>query len=148
MKNVIKSITQSGTNQWKGKTLVKWFVMFEDNSNGTLTTGFDETEPPKVGDEIEYETEDKGFGVEIKLPRKGGFGGGGFKAKSWSPAQVAQQDAVKLTQSYIQSGGDLKFWKAFFVECKEFMIAQIEEKPTQPETLIDTTDPAKDKLPF
>ena len=145
MKAVIKTIVKSGENQWKDKTLVKWFVQFEDETNGTLTTGFDETPPPEVGAELEFDVVDNGFGNEIKLPRKGGFGGGG--AKKWSTEQIAQQDSIKLTCAYIESGGDLKFWKQFFVEAKEFMIQSIDNKP-QPVT--DTVDKegVVDDLPF
>jgi len=63
MKSKIKTIVQSGQNQWKDRTLTKWFVQFEDDSK-----------PPNVGEEIEYEIVDNGFGNEIKLPRKGGPG--------------------------------------------------------------------------
>ena len=140
MKNTVKTIAKSGENQWKDKTLEKWFIQFADNTNGTLTTGFTEDPPPAVGDEIEYEIEDKGFGIEIKLPRKGGSGGGFGGAKKWTPEQVAQQDAVKITSAAIEGGLDLKHWKQFFVECKDFMLHQ-----SKPASVITETDMGIDK---
>ena len=129
-KSKIITIAKTGENIWKDKTLTKHFVQFENGENGTLTTGFTDDPAPLVGAELEYTIEDNGFGKEIKLPRTGG-GGGGFKSKAWTPDQVAQQDAIKLTQSYIQSGADLKFWKQFFIEAKEFMLIATAPKPTQ-----------------
>ena len=85
--------------------------MFEDETGGTLTTGFDATPPPVIGDELEYDMVDNGFGNEVKLQRKGGFGGG---AKKWSPEDVAQQDAGKLTVAALQGGMALGEYKAFF----------------------------------
>ena len=113
-KSKITQVVHTGTNDWKDK--------------GTLTKGFQGVEPaPEIGEELEYTIETTNFGTEIKLPKKGG---GGFKggAKQWTTEQIAQQDAVKLTSSYIANGNDLKFWKAFFIEAKEFMIAQIDPK--------------------
>ena len=136
MKNTVKTIAKSGENKWKDKTLSKWFVQFEDNTNGTLTTGFqDDDVVPAIGDVLEYETEDKGFGIEIKIPRKtGGFGFGGG-AKKWTPEQVAQQDAVKITAAAIESGNlPLVEYKQFFVECKQFMVIQASD--TKPATTI------------
>ena len=123
-KQKIKTIAQSGTNKWKDKDLVKWFVQFEDNTNGTLTTGFDDTPPPVVGDVIEYTIEDKGFGIEIKLARAGGGGGfGGFGGKKWTPEAVAQQDAIKITAAAIESGNlPIAEYKQFFIECNAFMV--------------------------
>ena len=131
MKNRVKTIAKSGENKWKDKVLSKWFVQFEDGTNGTLTTGFDETLPPAIGDELEYELEDKGFGMEIKLPRKGGAGFGG--GKKWTPDQVAQQDAVKLTSAAFSAGLNLNDWKRFFIECKQFMLHQEKEGITETE---------------
>ena len=75
-KSKVKTIAQSGQNNWKDKVLTKWFVQLEDGSNGTLTTGFRDTEKaPEVGEEIEFEIVDKGFGPEIKLKQEGGGGG-------------------------------------------------------------------------
>jgi len=158
-KSKIVTIAKTGENTWKDKVLTKHFVQFENGENGTLTTGFTEDPVPVVGDELEYTIEDKGFGAEIKLPRKAGSGGGGFGgAKKWTPSQIAQQDAIKLTQSYIQAGGDLKYWKQFFLEAKEFMVQQIElenapkptviaNAPNQPApTLVDEL--SKNDLPF
>ena len=144
MLKTIKTIVKSGENQWKDKTLTKWFIQFEDETNGTLTTGFDETEPPKEGQEIECTIEETNFGTEIKLPRKTGFGGG---AKKWSTEQIAQQDSIKLTCAYIESGGELKFWKQFFVEAKQFMIQSIDGKP-QPVTGTVKEEGVVDDLPF
>ena len=133
-KQRIKTIAQSGTNKWKDKDLVKWFVQFEDMTNGTLTTGFDETPPPKEGDEIEYTIEDKGFGIEIKLARAGGGGGG----KKWTPEQVAQQDAVKITCAALHAGLPVGEYKSFFVECKSFMV----EMDSTPKAELPTAQPA------
>ena len=126
-KQKIKTIAQSGVNKWTNKQgevkdLVKWFVQFEDNTNGTLTTGFDPTPPPVVGDEIEYTIEDKGFGIEIKLARAGGGGGFGGGGKKWTPEQVAQQDAVKIVCAALHAGLPIGEYKSFFVECKAFMV--------------------------
>ena len=146
MKQKIKTIAVSGTNQWKDKELTKHFIQFEDMTNGTLTTGFDDTPPPVVGDELEYDIVDNGYGTEIKLPRKAGFkGGGGTK---WSTEQVAQQNATNLTVAYIEGGGDIKFWKKFFVEAKEFMIVQIDKPEVKAKSLPNETEPITEKLPF
>ena len=147
MKSKIVTIAKTGENNWKDKVLTKHFVQFENGENGTLTTGFTEDPVPVVGDELEYTIEDKGFGAEIKLPRKAGSGGGGFGGRQWSPEQVAQQDAIKLTSSYIQSGGDLKFWKQFFVEAKAFMVDQITASGSPVENK-ETPTSTEDKLPF
>ena len=139
MKNTIKTIAISGTNNWKDKVLTKHFIQFIDDTNGTLTTGFDDTPAPVVGDELEYDIQGNGYGTEIKLPRKSGSGGGFGGAKKWTSEQIAQQDAIKLTCAYIESGADLKFYKAFFTEAKQFMVASIDSKevhPTQPLSLI------------
>ena len=128
----------TGTSQWKDKNLTKHFCLLEDGNNGTLTTGFTDEPAPKEGEEIEYTLEDKGFGNEIKLARKPGGGGGGFASKAWTPNQVAQQDAVKLTVAYITAGADLKHWKDFFVSAKTFMVANIEDKVTPVEVTTKT----------
>lgn len=151
MKSKIVTIAESGRNQWKDKELVKHFVLFEDGQTGTLTTGFDDSPVPTVGEELEFTIEDNGFGKEVKLPKKAFKGGGG--ARQWTPEQVAQQDAVKLTQSYIQGGHDLKYWKQFFVETKEFMIAQIKNEVATQEVQVDFPEHLKKKeshndLPF
>ena len=145
-KNKIKTIAVSGTNQWKDKTLTKHFIQFEDDTNGTLTTGFDDTPPPIVGDEIEYDLVDNGYGNEIKLPRNtSGFKGGA----KWTPEQVAQQDAIKLTCAYIESSNDLKFWKQFFLQAKEFMLVSIKGvEAKEASSLPNKTEPITEKLPF
>ena len=147
MLKTIKTIVKSGENQWKDKTLVKWFVQFTDETNGTLTTGFDETPPPKEGEEIECEIVETNFGTEVKLPRKAGFKGGGQK---WSTEQIAQQDSIKLTCAYIEAGNDLKFWKQFFVEAKEFMIHSIDGKSVEVSEGVEAIEPVDkdDPLPF
>lgn len=97
-KSKVKTIAQSGQNNWKDKVLTKWFVQLEDGSNGTLTTGFKDTEKaPEVGEEIEFEIVDKGFGPEIKLKQEGG-GGGGFGGRGESPEKrrsIQKQTALK-----------------------------------------------------
>lgn len=84
--------------------------------------------PFKVGDEVECSVEQSDFGPKFKLASSGG--GGGFKAKQWTPEQVAQQDAVKITAAALQ-GGALKVedYKIFFGECKQFMIESAKAEP-------------------
>ena len=154
MKGIVKTIAKTGENNWKDKVLTKWFVQFEDEKNGTLTTGFDESAPPLIGDEIEYDIVDNGYyGAEIKLPRTGGSGGG-FGGKKWTPEQVAQQDAVKITCSAIEAGLDLKHYKQFFVDCKSFMLNQDQPKAattiTEKEMGMpeDAPMPTNEALPF
>lgn len=128
-------IAPQGSKEWNGKTIQKDFIQFENDESGTLST-FPNDEKPVVGMEIEYEVVDNGFGAEIKKAKKGGGGFGG--GKTWTPEQVAQQDAVKITAAALESG-QLKVddYKVFFVECKHFMIEAT--KPKQEKT---------DKLPF
>ena len=154
----ITQVVHTGTNDWKDKKLEKYLLVFENGDNGTLTKGFQGVEPaPEVGETLDYDIETTNFGTEIKLPRKAGSGGGFGGAKKWSAEQIAQQDAVKLTSSYIANGNDLKFWKAFFIEAKEFMIAQIKEEaktdikaelPANSPTPEPIDNGVKDDLPF
>ena len=147
MKSKIVTIAQTGTNKWKDKDLVKHFVLFEDGSQGTLTTGFDDTPVPVVGDELEFDIVDNGFGNEIKLPRKGGAGGGFGGGKRWSPQEVAQQDAIKITCSAIEAGLDLKHYKQFFVDCKSFMLNQDQPKAATVITEKEMGMPEDEALP-
>jgi len=123
-KSKITTVAPQPSKDWNGKTLLKDFVMFENGDSGTVTT-FPDNKQPVVGDELEYDINETQWGTEIKLPKVGG--GGGFKAKAWTPAQVAQQDAVKITSAALQ-GGILKpeDYRAFFSEAKAFLVAQIE----------------------
>ena len=129
----VKQIIPQADKDWNGKVLKKDLIIFENEENGTLTTFPDNTQPV-IGDELSYEIIDNGFGAEVKLEKKGGKGGGFNKA--WTPDQVAQQDAVKITCAAMSSGLDLKTWKQFFVECKDFMLHQTSEAKTE------------EKLPF
>ena len=151
-KGKIATVVHTGTSTWKDKTLEKYLVVFDNGDNGTLTTGFSaDDKAPEIGDELEYTIEDKGFGNEIKLPRKSkGFSGGGG-AKKWSTEQIAQQDAVKLTVAYLEQRSDIEDWKQFFVEAKQFMIAQIkaDEASTPAEPVpAEPKKESEDKLPF
>lgn len=154
-KSKIKTVVHTGSNQWKDKTLQKYLVVFENDDNGTLTTGFkDGDKAPEVGEELEYNLEDKGFGNEVKLVKAGGAGGG-FKAKAWSAEQIAQQDAVKLTVAYIEQRATVEDWKQFFIEAKAFMIQMIKaDEASKPAELIEALkdptviDGTKDDLPF
>ena len=119
----IKTIIPQPDKEWNGKILRKRSLLLEDGTAGTVTL-FPEAAELAEGQEIEYESEDKGYGVEIKLKREGG-GGGGFKSKAWTPEQVAQQDAVKITCSALESGKlELKDWQMFFDQTKEFMLSK------------------------
>lgn len=107
-KSKVTTIAQSGSGQWKDKTLTKWFVQCEDGSAGTLTTGFTEGQvPPNVGDEIEFSIEDKGFGMEINLKRPERSGGGGGFPRA-NPRDKALASAVGIIKSGLESQ-QLKF---------------------------------------
>jgi len=140
----IKTVVHTGNKEWNGKVLKKYLVVFEDDQNGTLTV-FPDGKEPNIGDEMTFEIIDNGYGAEIK-PQKTGGGGGGFKAKTWTTPQIAQQDAVKLTCAYIEQRGDVTEWKQFFVEAKQFMIAQIEQGTPEPEKIKEVA--TEDGLPF
>ncbi len=123
----VVTIAVSGNSSWNGKELTKHFVLFENGETGTLTTGFQEGEVvPIIGAELSYEIVDKGFGPEVKLERKSTSTG--FKSKAWSPEQVSQQDAIKITSAALDGGKlELADYKLFFIECKNFMLEQIKK---------------------
>ena len=139
----IKTVVHTGNKEWNGKVLKKYLVVFEDDQNGTLTV-FPDGKEPAIGDEMTFEILDNGYGAEIK-PQKTG-GGGGFKPKQWTPEQVAQQDAVKITCSAIESGLKLSDYKQFFIECKDFMVQMTKGNTPEPETVKETG--TTDDLPF
>lgn len=151
-KSKVTTAIHTETKQWNGKDLQKYTVAFENGESGTLTV-FPNGTIPTIGLEMEYEIIDNGYGAEIKIPKKGGAGGGFAK---WTPEQVAQQDAVKLTCAFIENRTDIKDWKQFFVECKSFMVAQIKAGQPAPVTPQQSTDIDKlvagggtvDDLPF
>ena len=114
---------QTGSSEWQGKALTKFSLEMENGDTGTYTIGFKDTDvAPVIGQELDYEMTDRGYGNEIKPNRPAFAGGGGGGFKKWTPAQVAQQDAVKLTCSALEGGLDLKLWKQFFLSAKTFMV--------------------------
>lgn len=124
-KSNIKNIIPQPDKEWNGKVLRKRSIALEDGTAGTVTL-FPNDPEIEEGQEIEYTAEDKGYGVEIKLKKEGG--GGGFKAKQWSPAQVAHENACKLTAAALQGQQlNVEDYKIFFGQCKEFMIENIKQ---------------------
>ena len=126
MKSKIVKIEALPDGNWNGKVLLKDSVVFENFDSGTLTTFPDGTRPA-LGDELEYTLEDTKWGKEVKLPRVGGGGGGGFKAKAWTSKQVAHQDSVKITCSFIEAVKlSVDDYSMFFSACKDFMASSID----------------------
>jgi hypothetical protein len=142
-KSKITQVVQTGTNTWKDKQLTKWLVVFENQENGTLTTGFnDGDKAPQVGEELEYTITDKGFGPEIVLPKTGGgFKGGGYKK---TPEQEANLNAIAVTKSAIEGGLDLKQWKPFYSDSYNYFLDFT--KGTQEAPKAEVVE--KDVLPF
>ena len=141
MKSKIKQVMQTGSSEWQGKTLTKFSLEMDNGDTGTFTIGFKDTDSvPVIGQELDYEMADRGYGNEIK-PNRPAFSGGGGGFKKWTPAQVAQQDAVKLTCSALEGGTlPLKQWKEFFLSAKTFMVENNEtpvEAVSTPATHID-----------
>jgi hypothetical protein len=145
-KSKITQVVQTGTSTWKDKNLTKYLIVFENTENGTYTTGFNDTDKaPVVGDEMEYSIVDNGFGAEVKVARAGG--GGGFKAKAWTPKQVATQNAIKVLCSAIEGGLDLKHYQKFYIDCFEFMMTMENNEETA-KPVVEGTVEENDDLPF
>ena len=150
-KKVIKTVINGQDKDWNGKVLRKRTIVFNDESNGELTL-FPDNEEVVVGQELEFEFENTQWGVQIKVPKKGGggFGGGG---KRWSKSEVAQQDAVKITCAALHAGLPVGEYKSFFVECKAFMVEMdnpkevVNAQHTQPNVDMSKINPATG-LPF
>jgi hypothetical protein len=120
----VKLVLKLASKDWNGKELRKRTIVFEDDTNGELTL-FPDNEEVEVGQVLEYTTEDRGYGLEIKLPRKsGGGGGGGFGGAKKTPAQEANLNAIAVTKSALE-GDKLypKDWKAFYVEAYNFFLS-------------------------
>jgi hypothetical protein len=117
----VKLVLKLADKDWNGKVLRKRTIIFEDDTNGELTL-FPDNEEVEPGQVLEYTTEDRGYGIEIKLPRKSGGGGGGGFAKK-TPAQEANLNAIAVTKSALE-GDKLypKDWKAFYIEAYNFFL--------------------------
>ncbi|GAG85277.1 unnamed protein product [marine sediment metagenome] len=123
------TIIHTGEREYEGRKGQQYTVKFENGDSGQLEVWGD-SKPPAEGETVSYELNETSFGTRIKLPRKSGGGGFGG-AKKWTPQDVAQQDAIKLTCAAIEAGLDLKYYKQFFVECKSFMLHQEKEALTE-----------------
>ena len=119
-KKVIKVIVKGADKDWQGKVLRKRTIVFEDDSNGELTL-FPDNAEPEVGQELEYEIIDNGYGAEIKLKKTGGSGGGFNKR---TPEDLAMLNSNAIIKSLIESKQVTeKDWKQTYVECYKFFIS-------------------------
>jgi len=157
-KSRILQAMQTGQSEWQGKQLTKFALKMENGDTGTYTIGFKETDKvPEAGDELDYEIADRGYGPEIK-PNKPAFsGGGGFK--KWTPEQVSEQNAVKLTCSALEGGNlELKDYKSFYTDCYNWFLTDAKAKEVTPthaqkaEAMLNSGVPSApgttDDLPF
>jgi len=143
-KSKIVTIVHTGERDFDGRKGQQFTVFFENGDAGQMEV-WGNSPTPKVGEEIEYETSEYQGQKRFKIKKAAYSGGGG--GKQWSTEQIAQHDAIELTSSYIQSGGDLKFWKQFFVEAKSFMVEQITASGS-PVANKETPTSTEDKIPF
>ena len=118
-KKKIKVVVVGADKEWNGKVLRKRTIVFEDDTNGELTL-FPEAAEPEVGQELEFDIVDNGYGAEIKLKKTGG-GGGGFSKRT--PEDLAMLNSNAVIKSLIESQQvKLSDWKQHYVECYKFFI--------------------------
>jgi hypothetical protein len=118
-KKKVKLVLKLADKDWNGKVLRKRTIVFEDDTNGELTL-FPDNPEVEAGQVLEYTTEDRGYGLEIKLPKTSGGGGGGFAKKT--PAQEANLNAIAITKSALEGGLKLDTWKATYIEAYNFFL--------------------------
>lgn len=102
MKSKVTVCTKTGENQWKDKTITKYFLQFEDGNKG-IYSQFPGDQLPEVGLEYEYEQQDKGFGPEVKiqsLKQQKSVSGGGRQA---NPRDKGLASAVGIVKSLIEA---------------------------------------------
>ena len=100
-KGVIQTIINQSDKEWSGKILRKRTVQMIDGVSGTVTL-FPEDPEIEVGQEIEFDIENKGYGDEIKIKRESkGGGGGGFPRAN--PRDKALASAVGIIKSALES---------------------------------------------
>lgn len=134
-KSKIKSIFQTGTSEWQGKQLRKYAVVLDNEDQGTLTL-FPDNQEPKIGEEIEYELQDRGYGPEIKLKKSGGGGGGRAPRNPRIDAMIPASGIVKsmidkgLYKTPVEIENGLMYWTNYLMH------------------VIDQNNPKPDSLPF
>ena len=120
----IKMILKGADKDWQGKVLRKRTIVFEDDTNGELTL-FPDNPEPEVGQDLEFEMVDNGYGNEIKMKKTGGGGGGGFSKRT--PHDLATLNSNAIIKSMIESQQvKLADWKQHYVETYKFF-ASFEE---------------------
>lgn len=136
----VKLVLKLADKEWNGKVLRKRTIVFEDDTNGELTL-FPEMDEVTEGQDLEHEIINGNYGLEVKLPRKGGkTGGGGFNKKT--PEQEANLNAIAITKSAIEGGLKLEDWKGFYIEAYDFF-KNFAANPDKP-----ITEGTKDDLPW
>ena len=154
MKAKIKTIVPGQDKEWNGKVLRKRIIVFEDESNGELTL-FPDNPEPEIGQELDFEFQDRGYGKEIKINRPGGRSGGGFKK---SPKREAMIDTLSVLKSCLESSqlepkhikGFIENYHPFFME---FMAEDVQTNTVQTDIQeivkdVDLTEGTDDDLPF
>ncbi len=148
-KSKIQQVMQTGQSEWQGKQLTKFTLAMDNGDTGVYTIGFGaDDKVPVVGDELEYEVLDKGYGPEIKPAKKAFAGGGGFK--KWTPEQVAEQNALKITVAAIEAGLKLKDYKACYTDAYKFFLkpdpAQVKTHMQEAQAMVDHGMPPKPSI--
>jgi len=82
---------------YEGKTYYSHQVTFDNNVSGVYTHLEQEQDYFKVGEEAEYETEEKKGVLRVRKPRRPG-GGGGRTWKPKTPAELKREAVVKAAE--------------------------------------------------
>ena len=116
----IKVVLKGQDKEWNGKVLRKRTIQFEDETTGELTL-FPDNAEPEVGQELEFEMIDNGYGAEIKLKKTGG--GGGFGGNRRTPHDLAMLNTNAIIKSMIESKQVLLAdYKQHYVEAYKFFL--------------------------
>ena len=98
----ITQVLPQPDKEWNGKILRKNQLTFENGEGGMHTT-WPENNPQQVGETLTYELEDRGYGQEIKVPKKSGgrFGGGGRAEDPAKNKSIQRQTALKEAVNFV-----------------------------------------------
>ena len=128
-KSKITVVVPQPDRNWGEKILKKDLLVFENGETGIYTTFPDKTQPT-VGEELDFEIVDKGFGAEVK-PVTGGTGGGGRPAQKKTPEQEAMICSVAICKSALEGGKlEISGVKTTYLEMYAFFLHTIKTIPT------------------